>query len=364
MRFLLMVLLVAVVGCAGDLERSVGPSAVVEEDSGVPRAKTRAEEEARAALAERGISFRVSEFLDAAALGDVSVVELFVAGGMPIDAAFGGWTALHEAARNGHLSVVEYLIDQGASVGPSVRALALRGGHGDVVLYLARAARSELDSLGIEYKAGAFRDAAAAGNLEVVKLFVQAGMSLETTTYDGPLHRAAFWGHLDVVEYLVGAGADVNARGVFGWTALHEAAAGGAVAVVEFLVAAGADVDARDDGGSTALSSAAWRGYLAVVEFLVGVGVDLEAADHSEEVDGWTALHGAAHWGLLAVVEYLVGAGADVNARSADGQTPRDMAADCSTSTRDVFFQSITDEERANCAAVVEYFDSLADADE
>ena len=314
MRFLLMVLLVAVVGCAGDLERSVGPSAVVEEDSGVPRAKTRAEEEARAALAERGISFRVSEFLDAAALGDVSVVRLFVEGGMPIDASFGGWTALHEAARNGHLEVVEYLAGEGADVlavtesGRSVLDMALQGGHAEVVLFIPRAARATLDHLGIAYTDSAFVFAAWFGRLAVVKLFVAAGMDLEARDEDGytALHCAVNFNQLSVVAFLVGAGADLEARDKYNWTVL---------------------------------SSAAWRGYLEIVEYLVGAGASLTATDEY----GNTALHRAAEDGHLEVVEFLVSAGADVNARNEFGRTPRDEAED----------EGHTD--------VVEYFDSLDD---
>ena len=295
MRVLSGLLVGLVLGCAGDLERSVGPSAVVEEDSGVPRAKTRAEADARAELADRGISFRVSEFLDAAAVGDLSVVRLFVEGGMPIDAAFGGWTALHEAARNGHLLVVEYLIDQGASLwvrtdsGRSVRDVARQGGHGDVVEYIPRAARSALSDRGIAYTDSAFLDAAGAGNLAVVGLFVESGMSV----------------HAVVDEW-------------YGLMALHRAASGGRLDVVEFLVGAGASVDAVNSGGGT-------------------------------------ALHGAARWGELDVVKFLVGSGADVDARDEDGDTPRDVAAACSTST--ALFSN--NESRARCSSVVEYFDSL-----
>ena len=359
MRLLSVLLVGLVLGCAGDLERSVAPAAVVEEDSGVPRAKTRAEEEARAALAERGISFRVSEFLDAAAVGDLSVVELFVEGGMPVDAAFGGWTALHEAARNGHLLVVQYLIDQGASFGMETDSdrtaldLARRGGHGDVVVYMTRAARAALDSLGIAYTADAFVDSAGSGNLAVVKLFVEAGMSVNARDEDGDtaLHVAARRGHLEVVEYLVGAGAYVRAANWSGRTALHVAAAFEHLEVLEFLVGAGADVNATDKRGRTALHDAALWGRLAVVEFLVGAGADMDARDNEY---GRTALHFAAS-GDLAVVRYLVDRGADVDARDDDGDTPRDVAVACSTDTY------YSDELKARCAAVVEYFDSLDD---
>jgi len=232
---------------------------------------------------------------------------------MPIDAAFGGWTALHEAARNGHLSVFRYLVEQGADVlavtesGRSVRDVALQGGHTEVVLDIPRAARAALDSLGIEYTAEAFIYALS---LRVVKLFVAAGMSVDARDEAGntALHVAAFWGHLAVVEFLVRAGADLEARDKYNWTVLPRAA---------------------------------WRGHLDVVEFLVGVGADLEARNNY----GFTALHEAAFGGHLDVVEFLVGAGADVNARNDFGKTARDEA------------------EEEGHTDVVSYFDSLDDDD-
>ena len=357
MRLLSGLLVGLVFLSCGERPMPVQPAAV-EEDSGVPRAKTQAQADARAALADRGISFRVSEFLDAAAVGDLSVVELFVEGGMPIDAAFGGWTALHEAARNGHLLVVQYLIDQGASVDRSVRALALRGGHTEVVqyvgLYLARArgaAHAALADRGIAYTDSAFFEEAGQGNLEVVKLFVEAGMSVNARDHNDytALHWAAARDRLETVKYLVGAGADVNTRDEDGDTVLHSAAFWGNLAVVEFLVGAGADVNATENIGETVLHRSARFSLLEMVKFLVGVGADVNAANKY----GWTPLHLAATKDL-EMVEFLVGAGAVVDATDDDGKTPRDWAARCSR-TYD------TDEKRANCAAVVEYFDSLDD---
>ena len=119
-----------------------------------------------------------------------------------------------------------------------------------------REARSELADLGIDYTAESFFQAAYEGDLTVVKLFVETGMSVNTRDGDTgatALHMAAFGGHLAVVRYLLGQGAYVLARANTGATALHMAAFGGHLAVVEFLVGSGSSVDARDNNGVTAL---------------------------------------------------------------------------------------------------------------
>lgn len=204
MRWLMVGLVAAVMGC-GDGDRSVqGPGSV---DSDASSAKTRAEADARAALADQGIPFTGASFLEWAGEGDLAMVELFVEGDMPVDtASFGRWTALHVAAANGHLSVVRYLLEQGASFGMETENgstaldLARQGGHGEVARYLARAtnaARAVLEGLGINSTGvNAFVDSAYAGNLEVVRAFVWAGMSVNTVNNDGRpvLHSAALGG--------------------------------------------------------------------------------------------------------------------------------------------------------------------------
>ena len=329
MRWLMVGLFAAVLGC-GDGDRSVqGPSVG---DSDAPSAKTQAQADARAELAERGISFTGASFLEWAGEGDLDLVELFVEGGMPVETvSFGGWTALHLAARNGHLEVVEFLLGQGASVGMETENgstaldLARRGGHGEVARYLARAAnaaRAELAELGIDYTEQAFLDSAYAGNLEVVQLFVEAGMSVNTA--DGLGEMALYY-------------------------ALYYAADGGSLELVHFLVEQGADVDATTDWGSTVLHYAARGGSLELVRYLVGLGMDVSAARDN----GQTVLHAATAHGQLEVVKYLVGQGAAVDARDDTGRTPRDVAVSCSSSGW------YPEALRENCRAVVEYFDSL-----
>src|SRR5688572_26884773 len=63
-----------------------------------------------------------------------------------------------------------------------------------------------------------------------------------------PLHISAHRGHAAIVEALLAAGADVDAReGCSGTTALHWAAEAGQLEVTERLLAAGATSGVRDD---------------------------------------------------------------------------------------------------------------------
>lgn len=123
-------------------------------------------------------------------------------------------------------------------------------------------ARKELAGLGFDYTTEAFFGAALRGALMVVKLFVDAGMSVNTAVNDGStaLHFAAVGGHLEVVKYLVEQGADVNAKidddvtplllTVFGpFMTFTDEETGAAIpvgdhrAVEQYLVEQGADVN-------------------------------------------------------------------------------------------------------------------------
>lgn len=91
----------------------------------------------------------------------------------------------------------------------------------------------------------------------------ESNQQLFQATYDGNLS--------DVVEALK-KGADVNARGQFGDTALNEAAEHGHVEVVKHLLEAGAHIENLGGADKTPLMSAAFAGHVEVVRLLLEKG--------------------------------------------------------------------------------------------
>lgn len=72
--------------------------------------------------------------------------------------------------------------------------------------------------------------------------------------------RAAQLGHIDVIQDLVGAEAELDAQDENGWTPLMHASCRGHKLAVAALLAAGAKVDIESYDGRTALHRAAtWK---------------------------------------------------------------------------------------------------------
>jgi hypothetical protein len=158
------------------------------------------------------------------------------------------------------------------------------------------------------------------GHLEVIEQLLAAGADVNVEpAFRGrtALQTASEGGYIDVVERLLAAGANINGEpATFGGrTALQAASQGGHLEVVERLLAAGANVNAKPTfGGRTALQAASEGGHLEVVERLLAGGADINAKPASE---GRTALQAASEGGHLEVVERLLAAGAEINAKAA-----------------------------------------------
>ena len=104
-----------------------------------------------------------------------------------------------------------------------------------------------------------------------------------------PLHSAARFADLEVVQKLIEYDADISAVDVYGYTPLHYASFNAdlkACTVVRLLLQNSADVNARSKTRDTPLHYASSFGALGVVRQLLEYGADLRA----ENKDGETAL--------------------------------------------------------------------------
>lgn len=179
--------------------------------------------------------------------------------------------------------------------------------------------------------------------------------------------------NLEMVEFLVQNGADVNRQDNEGWTPLHATSSCGFLSIARFLIESDANLAAvstdgelvvdladndrmatllktaidaqginceearqseermmltdaknwlRSDAseadkphprtGATALHVAAAKGYSKVLSLLLATRSDVDKQDN----DGWTPLHAAAHWGQTEAAQMLVAALADMDIKN------------------------------------------------
>ena len=226
---------------------------------------------------------------------------------------------------------------------------------------------------------------AGKGNLDLVKLLVEAGANVNQTNQLGEsaLMYAVYHPWLEVYEYLypltspelrheaekelpsrllyrkrkedlltkrfidaarfgnvkiacesIVTGVNINSYDAKGDAAIHIASQYGHLSIVNLLIKAGADIEFRtEDSGQTPLilaasdlASAKYNGYdldvIKTIRFLVKAGANVNTQDN----DGWTPLIGAANAGSIEAVKILIKAGANVNAQDNDKNTALSLA--------------------------------------
>jgi ankyrin repeat protein len=133
-----------------------------------------------------------------------------------------------------------------------------------------------------------------------------------------PLGAAATYDNTEIVEALIAAGANVNARSSGGNTALHWAANTEQPKNVKILIAAGADVNARNNIGATPLYNACYRGEdTTIIHALLDAGANIDTPnDH-----GQTPLFLALRTVVKNKVDALLAAGADISSNKIYGKT-------------------------------------------
>jgi len=238
------------------------------------------------------------------------------------------------AVRNGHVEVVRLLIAAGANVNALDSNLhkpldiAVEIGDPDLITMLeaAGATRRTGADLTLE-QAASVGDTARVQELLPEATPEERGDALVVATLakaeaiaaciltapvaqvdlDRSLFYAAQAGQAALVQALLAAGADLTSRESYtGYTPWHSAAYHGHLDAVQHLRAASADLDLRSRDRDTALTLAAGAGRLDVVRYLIEQGADLNLIDG----EGKSALDQARSWDRPEIVALLQAHGA------------------------------------------------------
>src|SRR5579863_8402770 len=137
------------------------------------------------------------------------------------------------------------------------------------------------------------------------------GTSLATAAEMTPLAAAESGDHATAIRLATTRGANVNATGADGSTAIMYAAANGDLELVRALIKAGANVKLANQLGTSAITEAAIIGNAPIVDALIKAGAD----PNFRTTDGETPLMEAARSGHMEAAKVLLAAKADVNAK-------------------------------------------------
>jgi ankyrin repeat protein len=138
-----------------------------------------------------------------------------------------------------------------------------------------------------------------------------------------PLQNAASMGNLRATSMLLASGAEIEAKGATGRTALHFAALGVHLDVLQLLIEKGADLNARDAAGTSPLDNAVWRGQLDAAAILLAHGARLNEV---ETKTGATPINEAAYRGNTQLVRYLLQFNPDLDIPDKRGYRPLENA--------------------------------------
>lgn len=263
---------------------------------------------------------------------------------------------LRSAAYEGHLTICQYLIQEGADPlgigewGYSILHSAAKSGKAEIIQFFSSnsklinsindsestpliiaAKNGHLEACEILLKAGAdylitntegrnaMHFAARNGHTNIVKLLLSYKILVHSFSFDDstPLMLAARHGHRDICELLIEAGANVLATNIAGKNALHIAVGNEQIEVVTLLALFKPLINSTDINNATPLMLAAANGSVIILKVLLNVGAD----PFLKCFESTNAMHLAAARGHLEIVRILLKYKELINSKT-DGSTP------------------------------------------
>lgn len=304
-----------------------------------------------------------------------------------------GVSALHLAGLMGHYELVKFLLERGAR--PSIKCktgttpfiYACEGNNDKIIKILLEYGADPTTVDKLHMRTG-LHMLCIEGNVAGIKLLLQnpnVDVNARRIDHAHPIHFAAEYGHLQIVELLIKAKALVNVKTIEKVTPLHYAAFRGHFDIVKLLVENGAQINCMSENAQylnylsvSPLQCAALKDHLNIVKYLVFKGADisvqissyaselaalyghtnivsyflqkgarftkslLSAAvknisifelllEHEMDVNvvdsnGFSLLHFASKNGNVSVVKRLIELGANIHSKTDDGQTSLTLA--------------------------------------
>ncbi|KAL8415662.1 hypothetical protein RB596_006317 [Gaeumannomyces avenae] len=263
----------------------------------------------------------------------------------------GGFSPLHLACREGHVKCVEVLIkDPSVQLTPGSShqrscvppiALAMENNHLQIVEELLERDETQLENCVKPMFEIAFR-----GRLQMVELLARKGVDLTSADPQGQtiLHWACqmpfsspfpgenplLYSNIEVVQFLLEnqqvSSTLLKARNFAGHTPLYNAAFCNRVDLVDYMIQKGSEVDSSNHEGETPLMAAAKKGHSLMVRRLLDAGAHVARLT----VPGNSAWHFASREGKIEVLRVLLERMADkslLNKHNLEGFAPIHMAA-------------------------------------
>ena len=150
------------------------------------------------------------------------------------------------------------------------------------------------------------------------------GPSKETALHGVIPSIRLFGNESRLINFLLGKGANIEARDDMGQTALHRAAERGLTPIVGLLFSRGANIEAKDKSNQTPLHLASLSGEVSTVELLLNKGANIDAKDNQ----GITPLYEASRSRNPDIVDLLLKRGADPESRDIWGRRLVDLPSD------------------------------------
>ncbi|XP_066149158.1 ankyrin repeat domain-containing protein 16-like isoform X2 [Euwallacea fornicatus] len=273
-----------------------------------------------------------------------------------------GDTALHIAARLGHLAMIDYLLTEYSPCLVNIKNKDDKTPLHEAAQFTQLHSVKKLCSYGADVNALRRGDwtplmlactkIQSAVSLSIVQNLVDKGAEINYPNKDGwtCLHILAREGGLEILDYLIGKGLitrngrtalhitalhgnkeilskllkylNVNSMDGCGNTPLHEALLGQHLDLARILVENKANIHITNNSGLSLLHLVATQDSTEIIEYVLGeLNFDV---DYCGNKNGWTAAHCAARKGSKEVFEYLITKGADVSLKDNFGRTAKE----------------------------------------